>query len=158
MAASRVSIGCPGVEAEGRCGGLRSIAETLPDLALRVPAAAEDQRFAPGTGRPQDQSRAGLGKAGQIPEGAVEPIRELRVAVAQPLGRGEVHRDPAAARCHRIHDPGAAGTEHVCVHHDSAAALGYVAFYERTCTLLARNSASARASSSVVPTLYQRPR
>ena len=75
------------VEAEALLRGLGPVAKAVPDLALRVAVAAEKQRLRR-LARDQHQRGLGLEKSGEVIEVAVEAIRVVAVAVAQPLRRG----------------------------------------------------------------------
>ena len=84
------------VEAEALARRLRPVAEAVPDLALRVLLAAEQDALAARAGD-DHQHRFGLGEAGEVVEVAVEAVGIVRVAVAHALGRGRDHGDAGAA-------------------------------------------------------------
>ena len=88
-----------------------TVAETVPDLALDVFLAAEEDRarFFP---QHQDQHRLGLAKAGEVIEAAVPPVVVVAVGVARALGRG---RDGDDALAEVASEPGAAFAERLGV-------------------------------------------
>ena len=83
------------VEAERLARRLRAVAEALPQLALRMLLAAEEDRLR-ARARDQHQHRLGLGKSGEVIEIAVEAVEVIAVAVAHPLGRRRHDREPGA--------------------------------------------------------------
>ena len=97
------------VEAEDLARGVGAETKAVPDLALLVLVAAEqDLPVAVGPGD-QRNDRFRFGKAGQVIEIAVVPVREMRVAVAQRLGRGRHERESTARlRAHLLEHRGAA--------------------------------------------------
>jgi hypothetical protein len=97
------------VEAEDLARRIGAVAKAVPDLALLVLLPAEQQL--PVAVRPGDQRHdgIGLGKAGQIIEIAVVPVRKLGVAVARDLGRrGHQGEAASALRAHLLQDRRAA--------------------------------------------------
>ena len=74
------------VEAEALARGLGPVAVAVPDLALLVAAAAEEQRLRRASGD-DHQRRVRLGEAAQVIEVAVEAVGEMRVAVTHSLRR-----------------------------------------------------------------------
>jgi hypothetical protein len=98
------------VEAEMRRGGLGAVALALPDLVLDIARPAEEQGTV-GSAGDQHQPRVRLGKAGQVEEIAVVPVRILGVAVADGFRGGRQDGDAAALRAHLVHQALAPGGE-----------------------------------------------
>jgi hypothetical protein len=92
------------VEGEALARGLRAVAKPVPDLALLVALAAEQDAAAL---RGEHELRLRLGEAAEVIEVAVEAVGEMRVAVAQALGSGRHERHAS-----RWPAPGAAGARH----------------------------------------------
>ena len=70
------------VEGKALARGRGPVAEAVPDLALLVSLATEENALSL---RGQHEHGFGLGKAGEVVEMAVEAVREVRVAVAHAL-------------------------------------------------------------------------
>ena len=98
------------VEAEMRRGRFRAEALAFPDLVLDVARPAEEQGA---VGRAGDQHQPGVrfGKAGEVEEIAVVPVRILGVAVADGFRGGRQDGDAAALRAHLVHQALAPGGE-----------------------------------------------
>ena len=96
------------VEAERFARRLGAVAEAVPQLALRVLLAAEEDRLRR-RARDEHQHRLGLGEAGEVIEIAVEAVEVVAVAVAHALGRGRHDREPGADPLEHRGAPGAVG-------------------------------------------------
>jgi hypothetical protein len=81
------------VEGETLARGLRAVAKPVPDLALLVALAAEQDAAAL---RGEHEHCLRLGEAAEVIEVAVEAVGEMRVAVAQALGGGRHERHALA--------------------------------------------------------------
>ena len=87
-----------------RCIG--AVAESVPDLALRILVATEQYlpRVARLRSRDQDYDRFRLGKTREVIEMTVRPVGIVCVRVAQRFGRGRNRGDAAAAACAHFRD------------------------------------------------------
>ena len=84
-----------GVEAEGGFRGFRAVAVAVPDFALFVLFAAEQDGFR-FLAADQHDDRFRFREAGQVPEVAVEAVEVMRVAVADDFRRRRHDGDAVA--------------------------------------------------------------
>ena len=100
-----------GVEAERLACGLGAMTETVPDFALDILLATEQDalRLAAARIGHQHHHRLRLGEAGQVVEVAVVAVRVFGVAVARGFRRGRNDRDAAAFGLHLRDQGGPAG-------------------------------------------------
>src|SRR2546426_7788677 len=75
------------IETKGGPCALRAVAHALPELALRIAFAAEENRSGL-LSREEDQHRLGLGEPAQVVEIAVESVKIIAVAIADSLRCG----------------------------------------------------------------------
>ena len=83
------------VDAEGFTRGRRPVAEAVPDFALDVLLAAEQQR-ARRLAADQHQRRLGFRESGEVPEIAVETVRVQGIAITHTFRRGWDEGDTVA--------------------------------------------------------------
>ena len=91
-----------GVKTEGALRQFGTVAEPVPQLALLVLFPAEQDRLPLPAVRDQDERAVRFREPGQIPERTVVAVRVLGVAVAQALGRREVHGHAATTIGHGL--------------------------------------------------------
>ena len=87
------------VHRELLAGRVRAVAKAIPDLALRILLATQQDRARGVTGD-QQQQRLGFAETGQIVEVAVVTIAVMRVPIADHFGRRRHHCDAAATLGH----------------------------------------------------------
>ena len=83
------------VETKCVARGVRAVTETLPHLAFLILVAAEEDRLLL-PAADQNDHRFRLGKAGEVPEVAVETVKMVRVAVTHAFRRGRDNGDAVA--------------------------------------------------------------
>lgn len=83
------------IETEGNLGGLGAVAVAVPDFALFMLFAAEEDGFRP-LAADQYNHRFRFREAGQVPEVAVETVKMVGVAVADDFRRRRHDGDTVA--------------------------------------------------------------